>query len=367
MRSFSRPNLGVASLFLLLAGCGDRTEEEPPLRPVRYEQVFATGGTRTRSFSGTAEASLEYSLSFKVSGTIDQLPVRVGDRVRASDLIAVLDAEDYRVQVHEAEAALSQAQAQERNAKASYERVRLLYENNNASKSELDAARAGYESAAASVEAADQRLRLSRLKLGYTRLRAPVDGAVASRHVEVNEHIQPGRPIVMLTSGSRLKVKVAVPGVLIGQIREGNPVNVSFDALPARAFTAKITEVGVAATEVGSTFPVMVLLDEEDEAILSGMSAEVAFRFESEDDRERFVVPTFAVSEDRGGRFVFVVEPTENGRGIVLRRAVQVGELTAGGIEIFDGLEDGDLLVTAGISRIQDGLQVRLSPDEQTS
>ena len=83
---------------------------------------------------------------------------------------------------------------------------------------------------------------------------------------------------------------------------------------------------------------------------------------ESGDERERFIVPSQAVAEDRQGRFVFVVEPIaeEAGFGTVLRKSVTVGELTAEGIQIFEGLADGDLLVTAGVSRIVEGQKVRI-------
>jgi len=74
------------------------------------------------------------------------------------------------------------------------------------------------------------------------------------------------------------------------------------------------------------------------------------------------VVPSFAVGEDGEGRFVYVVEPAPDaaGEGIVRRQAVTVGDLTTEGLEIVSGLQDGDRVVTAGVSRIEDGLRVRL-------
>ncbi len=91
------------------------------------------------------------------------------------------------------------------------------------------------------------------------------------------------------------------------------------------------------------------------------MAAEVAFNFQATDNRERFLVPPFAVGEDREGRFVFVVEPQESGLGTVRRRAVTVGELTSDGLEILSGLADGEEVVTAGVTKITDGLTVRIT------
>lgn len=357
-RTASTLAAGLAALTL--ASCGADEQTESVLRPVRYEQVYATGGSRTRAFSGTARAGVESRLSFKVRGTIRRLIVEVGDSVQAGQLIAELDPEDYRLEVQRAEAALAQARAQARNAEVSYERTRLLYENNTASKSDLDAARAAYESAEATVSAYEQGLELARLQLSYTRLTAPAAGAVATVNVEVNENVSPGEAIVLLTSGSRLEVDVSVPEVLIAQVRQGDTVHVTFDALPQREFAAVVTEVGVAATAAGATFPVTVLLQETDPDIRSGMAAEVGFRFGAAGEREVYLVPPVAVGEDRQGRFLFVVEPTEGERGTVHRRPVEIGELTPDGLEILSGLSDGDRVVTAGVSKVEDGMEVRV-------
>jgi RND family efflux transporter MFP subunit len=313
-----------------------------------------------RTFSGVAEAGVESGLSFRVAGTVRRLAVAVGDSVAAGDLIAELDPVDYQLQVQDAEAALRRAQAESRNADASYERVRALYESNNASLSDLDVARTAAEASAEAVASAQNRLELARRQLRFTRLRAPQGGAIASVSVEVNENVGSGKVVAVLTSGSELEVQVAVPGVVIADVREGSPVSVTFDAVPGRTFDARITEVGVTATRLGTTFPVRVRLTEADPAVRAGMAAEVAFRFAATAGRDLFVVPPVAVGEDRSGRFVFVVEPSDSGLGVVHRRAVTVGELTGDGLEILSGLSDGDRVVTAGVTRIQDGLRVRL-------
>ncbi len=345
---------------LLLSACGQDEEAEPLVRPVRYVQVFASGGARVRTFSGVAQAAIELPLSFRVAGTVFRLPVDVGDRVRAGQLIAELDPEDYRLQQQDAEAALRRAQAEARNAQANYNRVRGLYETNNASLNDLDAARTAFESATQTVESEQNRLELARRQLAFTRLTAPQGGDIASVNVEVNENVRAGQVIVLLTSGSQLEVNVAVPEVLIAQIRQGMSVTVTFDALPGRVLGAVVTEVGVAATEMVTTFPVTVRVDSVEENIRSGMAAEVAFRFASQRGGNVIVVPPVAVSEDQNGRFVYIVEPADSGFGIVRRRDVTVGELTSDGFEILNGLADGDRVVTAGISQITDGLRVRI-------
>ena len=284
----------------------------------------------------------------------------MGDTVRAGQLIAELDPTDYQVQLQEAQAVLVQAQAEARNAEANYERVRALFENENASLNELDTARAGAESTAALVRSVEKRLELAQLQLQYTRLTSPMSGAIADVKMEANETVSPGQPIVVLNSGSRPEVEVAVPEGFIVQIKKGSSVTVTFDAFAGEEFPAVVTEVGVAAMGSATTFPVVVRLVGSHAEIRPGMAAEVAFQFRYRGEKEQFWVPPHSVGEDREGRFIFIVELTEPGFGIARRRPVKVGELSSEGLEILEGLVDGELLIIAGVSMLEDGRQVKL-------
>ena len=360
-----RNRLGQVCVIVLVIthfnGCKDEPPAPPPeIRPVKYQKVVATGGARVRTFSGVARAGFESNLSFKVGGNIKAIHVRVGDRVKSGQIIAELDKVDYEIRVEEAKAALSQAMAQARNARADYDRVRALYEENNASKDQLDAARAAAESTEAQVDSASKRLELTRLQVSYTRLTAPVAGAIADVPVEVNENVPSGKPIVMLNSGPATEVEVGIPENLIAQVKRGDAVSVIFGAVPGKEFQATVTEIGVASRQSASTFPVILRLARTDSSVRPGMAAEAAFRFDSADHTERFRVPPEAVGEDRQGRFLFVIEARENGLGVARRRTVKVGQLSSDGLEILEGLSDGDLIATAGINKIEDGREVKL-------
>jgi RND family efflux transporter MFP subunit len=361
-------NLSMVFFFALLfmISCKEEQKVAEVIRPVRTEQVFSTGGSRVRTFSGVVKSGSESKMSFKIPGTVQKIAVEIGSKVRTGNLLAKLDPTDYEIQVKEAENARDLARANEIQAKANLERIRTLYENRSVSRSNLDAARAAYESAHEQDNIAKKRRKLARRQLEYTELSAPVDGAISDIRVEENENVQAGQPVVILTSGSNLEVKIAMPEILIAQIREGEDVDVTLDAVPDKSFKAKITEVGIASTAYTTTYPVVVRLVETDPDIRSGMAAEVSFTFKATSDRESFVVPPIAVGEDRLGRYIFIVEPSDTGFGIVRKRPVEIGELTPTGLEIFEGLEDGEYIVTAGVSRIQDSLKVRfIKPGEE--
>lgn len=349
----------------LLGACGGEAEEAAPVvRPVRTIQVFTAGANRVRRFSGVASSGVESRLSFRVPGTVQRVAVVVGDSVGEGQLIAELDPTDYQLELQRARASLRQADAEKRNAESNYERVRRLWENNNAALSDLENARAGFESAEAAVQSLQNQVSLAVQQLGYTRLTAPVAGAIADVPVEVNENVLAGQQVAYLTSGETPNVDVTIPEGLIAGVRQGDVVSVAFDAIPGRAFEGRVVEVAVASLNRGTTFPVTIRLTSADDAIRSGMAAEVSFTFAATGAGDRIEVPPVAVGEDTGGRFVFVAEPAEPGFGSARRRAVEIGELTSQGLEVTSGLEDGDLVITAGISQLEDGQRVRLLEPE---
>lgn len=343
---------------------GDVPVPEPEIRPVRAEMVTLSGSERVRTYSGTFRAGMESKLSFRVPGRVEQLPASVGQTVGPGSLLARLDSRDYDLQVQEARASLTRALASKRNADAERDRARELYENDNASLSQWDQARAVAESTAAQVESLQKRLELAQRRLDYTRLTAPVAGAIATVEVEVNENVQAGQPIVTLSSSTMTEVEVDLPSSVITSIREGSEAVVECDALPGETLDAFVTEVGVAASGA-TTFHVTVQLAAQDDRVRPGMAAEVTFRLASSaPDVDRILVPAVAVGEDRDGRFVFLAEPTEEGRAVVKRQPVIVGDLMTDGerdlIEVVDGLAEGDVIVTAGVRRLEDGRLVLL-------
>ncbi len=365
-----QPFTRIPFYLLFLLGCITQLlvacqQQEPPqtqetLRPIRSQIVSLTGSNQTRTFSGKAQAGLEAKLSFKVSGTVNRLLVKVGDRLKQGQVVATVDPRDFDLQVQRAQAALTRANAAARSAAADYARVRALYENRNASRNDLDQARASAESSRADVASNTKELELSRLQLGYTRLRAPAACFVASAPVEVNENVQSGQTIIEVVCGSRLEVAVGVPEIFIARVKKGSKVTATFDSIPGIRFPAKVTKVGVASGQTATTFPVTVQLQQAVPGFRSGLAADVTFRFDAGNGKPRILVPPVAVGEDRDGRYVFIVEELESGIGQVKRNPVTVGELSAEGLEIIDGLHDGTRIATAGVRRLREGQKVRV-------
>ena len=359
--------LGLLGLSGLFVGCSEPPVTKTVLRPVRTTTVFASGGIQTRRFAGSARAGREIFLSFRVHGTVARFPVSVGDRVKQGALLATLDPTDYDIAVRQAEAAVGAAQASWHNADRDLERVRQLYENTNASQNELDSATARARSALAEADGRREALAAARQQRKYTRLTAPVDGSIAEKYTEVDENVQQGQRVVLMTAGATPEVEVGIPEGLIRQVHEGADVQVTFDSLRDQSFDAVITEVGVTSSGT-ATFPVTVRLLRKSRDIRPGMAASVEFRFE-QPGSDRIYLPAHSVGGDDQGRFVFVLTPEPDGvTGTVRRTPVSIGGLSGPGqLEVLAGLDEGQVVVTAGVRRLTDGQHVKLLPESEAA
>ncbi len=352
----------LISSLLLLAACDQveqTIEHAEVLRPVKFIVVSNPVSERQHTYSGSLRAGSRLNSSFKVNGTVQSIPVKVGNRLKKGDTIATLDKTSYELLVARARATLAQAQATKRNTDTKYQRTKRLYENNNSSKDALESARANAETALATVDTSKKSLELSQLDLTYTELKSTEDCGVASVLVEVNENVSAGATIAVLSCGEVNEVAVSLPENMIASIKKDMVATVSIDAIDDASFSARVTEVGVASNN--ATYPVMLVLNELHPKLRSGLAAEVAFQFKNgTDQKNRLYLPAVAVNEDSEGRFVFVLEPGDaENVAIVKRRPVQIGELTSLGLEITSGVEVGNKVVTAGISVIRDGLRVK--------
>ncbi len=361
-----RPNLLRCSIAVLAAwlisGCEPASEEaEIPLRPVRYMQVTDVNASPSRTFSGTSRSTRVSRLSFKVSGTVVGIPVEVGDRLNAGDLLARLDPSSFDLQVQQSQASLVQAQANERNASANYERFKGLYENRNASRNDLDSARAEAESGKAQVRAAQKALELAELNRSYTVLRAEEACSVASVDVEVNENVNAGSQVTLVNCGDDLEIELGIPDSLIASVNKDAEVSIRFDAIADTGFNGIVTEVGITSESGAPTFPVIVAINGQDERLRSGLSADVTFRFATSGRTDAYLLPLSAIANSGNDPFVFVAQADgDDGQATVVKRAVEIGELTELGIEVLRGIRPGDLVVTAGVSVIRDGQRVLL-------
>jgi RND family efflux transporter MFP subunit len=346
--------------FTLLAGCNKQEEEiELPLRTVKYQKISYSADKLAKTFSGITKAELEADLSFRVSGRVEHIPVKVGDKLVKDQLVAQLDNRDYLVLYEQAKAELASAKASLRSAESEYNRTIGLYEKRNASKSQLDTSRAKAESAKAQVTAASQQVETARLQLSYTRLYSPRDCVVSSIPVKANENVSSGQVVAKVNCGEKLEVEVDVPESYIDSVAAGQQVKVILSTNNEQTYSGKVTEISSGSSDQVSAFPVTIVLDGNHPTLRAGLAAEVQFTKDNGTDKKFFILPVGAVAHDAQGEFIFVLTQShEDQQGIVHKQYIEVDEIVQKGVRVSAGLSEGEKVITAGITVIHDGMKV---------
>jgi RND family efflux transporter MFP subunit len=360
----------LAALAVLL-GCG---EEAPPLelppRAIQWERVSGTVTGEERVLSGIVTAVSDTRLAFEVGGTVVAVPVALGEAVERGQELARLDREPFELAVRDAEATLTEATAQQTLARTEFERTRSLYRSGVSSRQKLDTALALRDARDSQVDAAQARLDLARRDLRRSVLEAPFAGKISVRAIEPAMKVTSAQTVFEMDSGeSGLRVEVQMPETLIARIRLGAEVRVGFPseggANDGRSFPAVVSEVGARAG-VGNAFPVRADLVEAPPGLRPGMTAEVGFGIARDasglSGLEGFLIPIGAALAEADDRFsVFVYDP---GSSTVVKTPIQTGGVRDNDIAVLEGLAEGDVIATAGVSFLRDGQPVTLLGDE---
>lgn len=352
----------ILSFYGVLAGllfsCSEPVEQKETIRPVRYQQAVRFNSEKQRTFSGVSESGKEAQLSFRVIGVIRSIKVVLGQRVKKNQQIAAIDDSDAILDYEKAVAAQKNTQVQVETAKSNLERVKGLYENNNVSLSEYEAAKNKFAAAKSDYSASKKNTALKKRELGYYKLYSPMDGIVVSKDVNENENVSAGQSIVKINAEDDIQIVVGMPEKYISKIKKDNKAIVVFSTLTGKTFQGVVTEISYSVS-ASSTYPVKINLLEIDKAIRPGMPASVSFTIDSNKKNSFFLVPSNSVGEDNNGNYVFTVVPEQKGFGVVHKKIVQVGNLTDNGFQILSGLDEGDLVVTAGIDKMTENKKVK--------
>ncbi len=361
------PNARPTRLLSLLLCCSAliacQPEEETelavataPLRPVKVLEANTGSSALQRVLASTVISADSQNLSFRIGGSITALPVGVGDRLKAGALVASLDQQPFSLSEKEARAQLAQAEANYRNAESQYARTRELYSTEAASLSDLENAKASASSARANRSLAQEGLNAAQLNTGYSRLLSPSDNCqVVSVPVAVNQNISAGQTIATTACGDQQRLRTVVPESLINHISMGMLVSAELQA-DRSPLSGKVVEIAVSNNN-SSGYAVEIELEAPPAAVKVGMAAEVTFSLAGSE--QRLVVPLIAVLSSSEEKYVYVASAQDE-HYVIERQVVQTGTLDNDGIEILSGLEPGQQVVIAGMSRISEGMKVTL-------
>lgn len=360
--SYLYKKLIIVFTIMMLTSCStDEAPETKLVRPILSQKVVYSGAQQERTFSGSSRTDQIVKLSFRNSGVLSVLNIKLGQTVKKGQLLGQLDNVQARLNYENSISSKNSAESAMKTAKLNLNRIRALYEKGGSSLSDFEVAKDTYKNAQQSFNSAVRNVDIQKEQLGYGFLYAPTDGIIANVEAEANENINAGQMIATLNAGTQMDIALGVPESVINRINIEMSVEVAFTALPGQSFEGVVTEISPSIDTNTATYPIVVKLSEPSAEIKSGMAANVTFRFgnnsNQQNNAQMLIIPANAVGEDATGRFVFVVNQ-KGDQAFVKKQPITIGNLTAEGFEVTSGLKFGDYIATAGLQTLLDGQEV---------
>ncbi len=299
--------------------------------------VKAVPTTQWFELEAIIEAVHQATISAQTSGRIAQIHFDVNDYVEQGQIVLQLVDTEQRAALRQAQAQVSQTQAQNRDAQLSLQRAEKLHAQGSLSQGQLDSAKAQAKSAAAAVKAAQAIKDQAEEQLSYTQIRAPYSGIVKNRHVEVGEMVSPGKPVMTGLSLSKLRAVADVPQRFAPQLRKQQDLQVlvNGESLPTQNLV-----IFPYADPKSHTFKVRVDVDAEGKSIFPGMWVKLNVPMGSED---LLLVPQSSIIQRGELAAVYV----KNETGFALRQ-VRLGERYNEQVEILSGLRPDETIAIQG-------------------
>jgi RND family efflux transporter MFP subunit len=332
MKSYGRLSL-LAVLAVASGACGT---EEPsihtttPAVPVGEFAIARSETVPARiEASGTAKPFAEATLSTKLMGTVEEVRVREGDRVRRGDVLLELDARDLDAKAAQAEAGLAEASAVLREAEVNAERMRMLFAEEAAPMAQLDAAETGLARARAGVETAKAAAAELSAVRDYATLRAPFDGTVVRRLVDAGSFAAPGAPLLVVQDGRRLRVSVTATPESVTGLDRGDVIAGTIEQWPVEAAIEGVVPAS------SSLYTVNAIVNNTDGRFLAGSAATLLL---PAGERNALLVPSAAIRREGDLTGVYV----KVGEDDVALRWVRLGAESDDLVEVLSGIRDGD-------------------------
>ena len=340
--------LFLASLILHFSCKKKEDTKVEQIRPVKALQAQTAADLLSKGLPAVSAEHREVDLSFRVSGPLVKLTIEEGTAVKKGQLIAEIDPRDYEVALIGAEGRMNQAKAEE-------QRYKNLYNRGSVSKNEYDIKLANYLESKGRYESAVNDLK-------DTRIFAPFNGYIGKKLVENFQKVAESETIATLLDLSQIEIHTHVPENLAIFFPQFKTYHVVFDAYPSKQFTATLKEAGKTPDPAG--YPLSLYLDYKlsttaDYKIPPGLTCGVDIILANAEGTTSFIVPLSAVFEGEkpDDPAVWVMDISTN---TVTKRKVLVGSLLShSSIEIQEGIQSGEWIVTAGVHKLVEGQKVK--------
>ena len=267
--------LGAIFWFLFL-----RKPAAPPT-VVRYSAIDMGDISRSVTATGTLQATTTVQVGSQVSGLVKKIYADFNTRVRAGQLLALLDTTPYSAALAQSEATIKKAEADVQLARSNWNRSHLLLNQQLISQQDYDASLNAYRDALATYSQDSAQHAQAEVNLSYAHIRSPVDGVVQARDVDSGQTVAAGLNVttmfVIAEDLTKMQVAAAVDEADIGSVAVGQPVNFTVEAYPGQEFQGTVTQVRInpVTTQNVVTYTVIITTPNPDERLLPGMTATV--------------------------------------------------------------------------------------------
>jgi RND family efflux transporter MFP subunit len=345
-------------ILVALTACKEKTEIVEVVRSIKTITVSKQASEKIYKFSGVVAAVDSSGLSFQVGGQVISVEVDIGDRVTKDQELAALDPEPYQLDVDAIKAELLKAKDNVNKSKAEYERQKRIFEQGAGAERFVEVSEYNYKAARSAVNYQVARLDQVNRNLRKTKLLAPYDGTIAWRSVQPNEEVGIGQKIFEINATGKMEVQLAIPETTIDQIKIDDPATITFPTLPGETAQGRISFIGSAAVKANA-FPVKVELNDPNEKVLPGMTAEANLIAKAVNQKPGYIVPLQALlpAPEANRGFAFVYDP---GTSTVKKTAVSSRGTEDKEAIVSEGLAAGDIIAVAGVSFLADGMKVKL-------
>ncbi|ELK2275769.1 efflux RND transporter periplasmic adaptor subunit [Vibrio vulnificus] len=364
-----KPIVGLIVASALLAGCEDKTlQQRNTMAPlVVTQEVLMLDYQPSNAYIGRVEAVEDTNITAQVSGYLKARHFEEGQLVEKGALLYTIEPSSFEAQVASAKASLAQAKASLKKAELDHQRGKNLLPRGSISQSEFDALTAGLLGAQAQLEAANAQLKLADVNLSYTQIRAPFSGRISDSKVSTGDLVSPSAGILTtlvsldpihtaFSISERERLALGIERIKGDGSTPSAGVEVQLQLENGKEYPhlGRLDYLGNRIDTKTGTIALRAVVANPDHQLLPGQHIKVNLR--EKQAKSVVVVPRRAVQTDLEGHFVMVMTLGE----VAERRNVSLGAQVEQGVVIRQGLTQDDVVITQGLQRVRNGMQVRV-------
>jgi RND family efflux transporter MFP subunit len=336
--------LGITSL--IISSCSTETQsknvtDEDSTAAIPVEVATANSGDISAYYSSTAtlEADEEATVVAKVRGIVEELNVEEGDMVQAGDVLAQLEDEQLALEAERDKATMDRL-------KNELNRKEELYNKNLISAQEFENAKYEYQAQKSAYE-------LAQLQVKYSQIRAPINGVISDRMIKVGNMISTDQEVFHITDFDPLLAVLNVPEHEMNKLQKGQSALIQVDAVSGETFEGRVLRISPTVNPETGTFEVTVSIKDESRQLKPGMFGRVRIVYDTR--QNALMVPKNAVMNEDGISSVYVIN-----NQLAFRKSIRTGYVNGSNIEVIEGLNPADTVVTIGQNSLQDSAMVEV-------